>query len=230
MICRQAALLVFSFPLSCDLIGQVIKTKHLTSLSAFVIRWTFANFCTFQSIVVWRIKCRRQRFLKIVSIPNTVRPPPTGLRAKICGRGWEGEKIRRVWTHTLSRLFFVVFDFSVGFCRMGESISCTLGRHMPGKIRRLLAPLASSVVPMFSCALLCLCTALKENKQRHHRRLFLQFLSHFLSHRRETTNEQHTSASQKRTPNVEALITARLRLWLAQMINTAPPKPSLIVN
>lgn len=151
----------FTCTLSCDLIGQLLK-KSSTSLSAFVISWTSANFCTFQSIVVWWIKRQRQqRFFKIGCIPNTLRPLPTGLHVKICGWGW-GEKSGEC-EHTLSCLFFVVFDFTAGLCRMGESISCTLGRHMLGKIWRLLALLASSpVVPVFSCSLLCLCTSMRE--------------------------------------------------------------------
>lgn len=87
-------------------------------------------------------------FKIVCKVPNTLRPHPAGLHVKICGSGWGGKKIRRVWTHTLSCLFFVVFDFSVGFCRMGESISCTLGRHMLGKNLKIV----SAVSILFCCS------------------------------------------------------------------------------
>lgn len=156
---------------------------------------------------------------KIGCIPNTLWPLPTGPHVKICSRGW-GEKSSKC-EHTPSWLLFVVSDFSAGFCRMGESISCTLGCHMLGKIWRLLALLASSPV-VHRYSLLFLCTSVRENKQRHHGRLFLQIFSHF-QRPQEKKNLWTQICITKTHSKCGGFEHSRPRAMIST-ISTAPPK------
>lgn len=157
---------------------------------------------------------------KISCIPNTLQLLPTGLHVKICSRGWGG-KIQQVWTHTHTIMTFLCSVWLLSWFLYDGWIN-RLHTGMPHAGKNLKT--VSTVSILSSCFCVRLLSAvfmhLSEGKisKDTTEDCSCSFSATSRDHRRSKTYEQHTSASQKHTPKVEALNPACVRLWLAQWL------------